>query len=209
MQGATGVGAAAPLHIRKPTLIRYAVTLPAMFHKCSFLFVLIVASVFVQAQQLTSTPNQPVDSSNKSIPAIAKGTGGDVHITVEYYSPRVRGRMIWGGVVPYNEVWVSGAHRATKITFSNACRLGNQTIAAGSYAFFTIPGTESWTIILNHNFKQHLTDDYDAKEDVLRLTVTPQRKQQHLERLEYFIENNQLIMGWENIRIAVPFEPEK
>lgn len=174
-----------------------------VFALCIFASVAVAA----RAQQPTNSPNHPVDSSSKSVPAIAKGVAGGVSVTIEYHSPRVRGRNIWGGLVPYNEVWVSGAHMATKITFSKPCRIGNQTIAAGSYAFFTLPGTENWTLILNRNFKQHLTDDYDAKDDVLRLTVIPLHNQPHLERLEYFIEPTQIVLAWERIRVALPLQP--
>ena len=177
-----------------------------MYQRIAFLLAFMGIATVVTAQQPTPSPNQPVDSTNKSIPAIAKGNTGNTTITVEYHSPRVRRRMVWGGVVPLNEVWVSGAHMATKITFAQACRIGNKTIAAGTYAFFTIPGADSWTVILNRNFKQHLTDNYDANEDVLRLTITPLRNQPHLERLEYFIHPGKLVLGWERIRIEVPIE---
>lgn len=180
-----------------------------MIRRCYLLVFFAVIGFFAKAQQPSSRPNQPVDSSKKSIAAIAKGEAGSSTITITYFSPRVRGRMIWGGLVPYNEVWVSGAHMATKISFSKAARVGNKIVAAGTYAIFTIPGTENWTFILNRNYKQHLTDDYDAKEDVLRLTVRPLTQQKHLERLEYFIQPGKIVLAWERIRIEVPIQSIK
>lgn len=195
-------GIAAPHNALLPHL--YLCT--TMYYKLSVLLIFASLAVATRAQQPTSSPNNPVDSSKKSIPAIAKGMAGGASITIEYHSPRVRGRNIWGGVVPYNEVWVSGAHMATKITFSQPTSMGNKTVPAGTYAFFTIPGTDNWTVILNHNYNQHLADNYDATLDILRLQVTPQYNQPFLERLEYFILPNKLVLGWEQLRIEVPFQ---
>ncbi len=162
-----------------------------------------------KAQQPVTNPNNGRDTSYKSIPAVARGTIGPVTVTVEYASPRVRNRIIWGGVVPFDQVWVSGAHMATRITFSAPCRMGKQRIEAGTYAFYTLPGPKEWTVILNKNYRQHLADNYDQKLDVLRLAVTPRSSKNHRERLQYFIEDSKLILAWERLEIEVPLTAEK
>jgi hypothetical protein len=177
-----------------------------------YLFTTLILSTVCLAQnsdKVTISPNAAKDSTKKSISARAVGVIGSDTIVVDYYSPAVRGRNIWGGLVPYDEVWVTGAHGATAIDFPKDFSVGSSTIPAGRYAFFTIPGKEEWTIILNKNWEQHLTDDYDAKEDVVRLKVKPQ-KNEHTERLEYFVipgkgNGGSIVVAWEKLKVELPF----
>jgi hypothetical protein len=150
------------------------------------------------------------DTLKKSIPKEVHAQVGQAHLMLYYHAPAVRGRMIWGGLVPYGEVWVTGAHRATAWEFNRDIVIGNTTIAAGKYAIFTIPGKEQWTIIINRNWNQHLADDYDAKEDVVRINVTPQNIAALQERLAYGIKAQSdhqgiLTIRWEKILISLPF----
>jgi hypothetical protein len=150
------------------------------------------------------------DDKKGSLKAKATATLGITNINIAYYSPAVRGRIIWGGLVPFDKVWVTGAHSATSIEFNQDLVIASKTIAAGKYAFFTIPGKEEWTIILNKNWHQHLTDRYDEKEDVLRVNVKPEVKEKNQERLRYVIEKDSETQGvfvvyWEKIEISLPF----
>ena len=158
-------------------------------------------------------PAENASDSKKSIPQEAHGQVGDSHITIKYHSPAARGRVIWGGLVPYSEVWVTGAHSATSIDISKAIQAGETTIPKGKYAFFTIPGKEQWTLILNKNWEQHLADDYDQAEDVLRIAVTPETGLPLAERLVYTIEDlgsgsGSIAMQWENLRVSLPFKTD-
>jgi len=110
---------------------------------------------------------------------------GPVHVHVEYNSPGVRNRIIWGGLVPMGEVWVTGAHNATSVQFYDEVKIAGKVLPKGKYAFFTIPATSAWTLILNRNWDQHLADEYDAKDDVLRLKVIPDTLATPQERLLY------------------------
>lgn len=112
--------------------------------------------------------SQP-DSLKGSLKAKAMGSIGGAGITINYYSPAVRGRIIWGGLVPFDNVWVTGAHSATTIEFDQEVEIGGAVVAPGKYALFTIPGNEQWTLIINKNWDQHLADNYDQKEDVVRV----------------------------------------
>jgi VCBS repeat-containing protein len=82
--------------------------------------------------------------------------------------------------------------------------IAGKKIAAGTYAIFTIPSNGDWIFILNKNYQQHLTDEYDAKDDLIRLTVKPISSNTVTERLQYFIEENKLAIAWEKIKIEIP-----
>src|SRR5258706_10811892 len=149
-----------------------------------------------------------VDTTKKSIPKEVHIEIGEAHIMIHYYAPAVRGRVIWGGLVPYGEVWVTGAHKATAWEFTNSIEINKTLIPAGKYAIFTIPNKEKWIFIINKKWDQHLADEYDAKEDVLRMEVIPEGLKETQERLMYAMieeENNNgvLTIRWEKIKISI------
>lgn len=163
--------------------------------------------------QPEKAPTEQSDNSKKSIPQEAHGNVGDTHITIKYHSHAVRERVIWGGLVPYGEVWVTGAHSATNIEFSKAIQVEETTIPKGKYAFFTIPGQDRWTLILNKNWEQHLADDYDQAEDVIRIEVTPDAEMPLAEQLTYTIEDKgegsgAIRMSWEKLSVSLPFKTD-
>ncbi|MBP7558511.1 MAG: DUF2911 domain-containing protein [Chitinophagaceae bacterium] len=140
----------------------------------------------------------------------AMNTIGNTHVHIEYSSPGVKGRMIWGGLVAMDKVWVAGAHDATSIRFYKDVLIDDKKIAAGTYGFFAIPGKENWTLILNTRFNQHLTDEYQEKEDVLRVQVKPQA---HVftPRLTYSVEKTAdnagaIHLSWDSLRVSLPFK---
>lgn len=98
---------------------------------------------------------------------------GLTDITVVYSRPSVKGREIFGGIVPYGVVWRTGANQATTLTFSTPVKLEGHEIPAGTYSLFTIPGRDEWTIIINKNANQWGAFQYTNKEDLLRFQVTP------------------------------------
>src|SRR5215469_12796306 len=96
-------------------------------------------------------------------------TVGLTEISVEYSSPGVKGRKIWGAVVPYGQVWRTGANSTTKITFSKDVTVADTPVPAGSYAFFAIPTAGEWTLILNKDFNQGGSAKYSKDLDVVRV----------------------------------------
>jgi hypothetical protein len=151
-----------------------------------------------------------VDTLKGSLKAYATSKIGNATFTINYYSPATRGRMIWGGLVAYDNVWVTGAHKATNVEFDAAIKIGETIVPAGKYAFFTIPGKDSWTIIINKNWNQHLADNYDQSDDVVRMTVSPEAEETHQERLRYVIEaegdgSGEFVMYWDKLELSVPF----
>lgn len=153
-------------------------------------------------------PNQPIDTSKKSVKCMAVAQAGKDSIRIVYHSPAVRKRVIWGGLVPYDDIWVTGAHSATRLDMPRDFSVNGVRIPAGQYAIFSIPSENEWTLIINRNWQQHLADDYDPKDDLVRIKVKPQPGA-YLERLQYFIESGassgKIIMAWEKIRLEMPF----
>lgn len=152
-----------------------------------------------------------VDTVKKSIPKEEHAMIGSAHITILYTAPNVRGRTIWGGLVPFDEVWVTGAHKATSFEINKSFSVGDKTIPAGKYALFTIPGKEKWTFIVNKNWQQHLADDYNQADDVVRVEVIPTVTEEIQERLKYSVVSKSDTEGtidilWEKIRISVPIK---
>jgi len=134
-------------------------------------------------------------------------TLGGVQVTVDYGSPSVKGREIWGGLEPYDRVWRAGANGATAITFSEDVLVEGQPLAAGTYAFFAIPRQGEWTVILNSVAEQWGAYDHDPAKDVLRADVSPRMEEANQESLEYFSEGNDLVLRWEKIALPVTITP--
>lgn len=159
----------------------------------------------------TSATKTPNDTSRKSIPSETRKRLADTDIIINYHSPAVRGRVIWGGLVAYDAVWVTGAHNATTLEIGKDFQVGDKTIPAGKYALFTIPGKEEWIVIINKNWDQHLADEYAQSDDVARINVKPQVTQELEERLKYEVEQTgeriaTISIAWEKLR--VPFHIE-
>lgn len=133
---------------------------------------------------------------------------GSTHVHIDYSSPGVRGRVIWGGLVAYDQVWVAGAHNATWVEFYGDVEVEGKPIPKGKYALFVIPGKETWTVILNENNNQHLADDYDQSLDVARFEVTPEKTEALQESLTWSVvpgEGNtgEIAFAWEFIRFSL------
>lgn len=136
---------------------------------------------------------------------------GDAHIHIDYSSPSVRNRMIFGGLVGYNTVWQAGAHKATWIETNKDLKIDGKTLPAGKYGFFVVPGKESWKVMFNSKWDQHGKDDYNEKEDVLVTNVVLKTLDTNQETLTYKIDdkkNNKgvISLAWEKSKIEIPFE---
>jgi hypothetical protein len=140
----------------------------------------------------------------------AKGTVRNTEVIINYGSPGMRGRVIWNGLVSYDQVWVSGSHWATAIYFSDDVLVEGTEIPAGMYGFFTVPGRDSWTMIINKTFDMHLADDYEESEDVVRLTVMPEELEYPVQRLTYEVDAKNdtegiISLSWDKIKVNMPF----
>ncbi|WP_296701725.1 DUF2911 domain-containing protein [Algoriphagus sp.] len=127
----------------------------------------------------------------------AEGTVGDAKITINYSSPAVKGRVIWGDLVPLDQVWRAGANEATTFTTSKDIMVEGKKLPAGTYGFFVIPGETQSTLIFNKVAKQWGAFDYDASQDVLRVTVPSQQTSTMEERLVYEVKPSSFEIRWE------------
>ncbi|HLF62191.1 MAG TPA: DUF2911 domain-containing protein [Saprospiraceae bacterium] len=161
--------------------------------------------------QVCYNPNAIVnDTTRQSIKSAVSGQIGRASVNIHYHSPKVRERIIWGGLVPFDDVWVTGAHDATTVEISQNFEINGVQIHPGKYALFTIPGKETWIVILNKKWEQHLANEYDQEDDLVRVQVSPQTNA-HTERLQYFVEdvgNNEgfISVAWEKIKIRLPLK---
>lgn len=139
---------------------------------------------------------------------------GITDVSVDYSRPSMRGRKIFGGLVPYGEVWRTGANSATKISFSTDVNFGGADVAAGEYALFTIPGQDEWTIILNKVTGQWGSYSYDATNDVARVTAKPHATSKPVETFTIGVDNlakenaATLTMAWESVKVPVKIKTD-
>jgi len=102
-------------------------------------------------------------------------------IEIVYSRPGAKGRKIFGDLVPYNKLWRTGANAATSIHFSDMVELGGHRIDTGTYVLYTIPGVDSWEIILNAGVKNWGIENYKESDDIVRFKVEPMRMKTKLE----------------------------
>jgi hypothetical protein len=132
---------------------------------------------------------------------------GITDVSVDYSSPGVKGRKIWGDVVPYDKVWRAGANAPTKLTVSRDFKFGGAPVKAGSYSLFMTPGKAQWTVMLNTDLDVS-QEEHDAKKDVATITVKPAALPALRERLRYTLDDTQdagttMNLEWERVRIGV------
>jgi hypothetical protein len=139
---------------------------------------------------------------------------GYTKVDLNWSSPSVRGRQIWGDLVPYNEPWRVGANAATTVEFSTDVTIDNKKVSKGKYAMFLIPNQHAkWTVIINSDFDQWGTYAYDKSKDVLRFDVLPKKRTGIQEELALSISQHSFIHGsitvsWEFLDIEIPFETD-
>lgn len=140
-----------------------------------------------------------------------KTTSGNIAgkaVAIEYGAPSVKGRVIWGDLVPYGEVWRTGANEATNVTFEKDVKVEGETVKEGRYSLFTIPREdEPWTIILNSDWDlEHGHFQYNEENDVLRVDVSPTFGTDHQEMLSIEVVNEGIEIKWEKAKVLVNIE---
>lgn len=131
---------------------------------------------------------------------------GTTLVEITYHRPAVRGREIWGRLVPNGKIWRMGANEATTLRFSDPVQIHGHKVPAGTYALFAIPGPDAWTLILNKRAVQSGAYEYDAKQDLLRLDVKP-KAVPHTEWLTYEVYpaghgTAYVDLYWEKVRVG-------
>ncbi len=161
--------------------------------KQSILFLLLVSAL--------SITSMAQDKKMPSPPAKANATIDGVAVTIDYHQPSAKGRKIIGALVPFGEVWRTGANATTSIDFSANAKVEGQAVPKGKYGLYTIPGENEWTIIINKDIKWgHY--DYTDKQDVLRVKVKPTKTAAFVETFTINIKDGNVVMEWENTSVS-------
>src|SRR4030095_3444731 len=137
-----------------------------------------------------------------SPPAEAHGLIDSAKVDIYYSTPGVKGRVIWGDLVPYGKVWRTGANEATVFETNKDILVNGQKLPAGKYGLFTIPGENVWTFIFNSTWDQWGAFKYDAGKDVLRIVAPSQKSPVFTERMLFDIRDHIVTLSWENLMIS-------
>ncbi|TGE20531.1 DUF2911 domain-containing protein [Hymenobacter aquaticus] len=164
--------------------------------------VLAASPSWAQTGTATTTP-AAAKPAPASPAATATGKIGAASVTIKYSSPSVKGRPIYGSLVPYGQVWRAGANEATTVEFSKDVMVQGKKLPAGTYALFTIPTEKDWTVIFNKTAKQWGAFKYDEKQDALRVTATPRKAPTMAESLVYDVNKDGIVLRWENLEVPI------
>jgi len=142
----------------------------------ALLALLVLLSPATQAQDERKTTMTASKKSDRVSPQKSStSTYGDLQVNLEYSSPGVKNRNIWGELVPYGKVWRTGANEASTIEFSRDVMIHGKRVRAGKYALFTIPGENEWQVILNTEPDQWGAFKYDEAKDAMRFSIKPEQ----------------------------------
>ena len=174
---------------------------------------LLAVGTFLFASSLLAQDAKKIEFPQASSAASVKERVGVTDVSVEYSRPNARERKIFGGLVPYGQVWRTGANAATKITFSTDVKLGGTAVPAGSYALFTIPGEAEWTVILSKVTEEWGSYAYDPKDDQARVKVKPVAMAEPLETMTIGVQDIRsgkanLVIAWEKTKVPVPIDTD-
>src|SRR5512145_834532 len=175
---------------------------------------IISGAAFLLASGVHAQEAKKIDFPQASPSASVKERVGVTDVSIEYSRPSIRERKIFGGLVPYGEVWRTGANAATRITFSTDVKLGGAAVPAGSYALFTIPGEAEWTVILSR-----VVDDqwgsyaYNQKDDQARVKAKPVAMAEPLETMTISLQDMRagkanLVIAWEKTKVPIEIDTD-
>lgn len=175
----------------------------SLLFSIAFLITGFVLTNTLQAQERTT------DRVWVSPNAAVSQTIGLTEIYVTYGRPGVRERTIFGGLVPFEQVWRTGANESTVVVFSDDVFVEGEEVPAGTYSIYTIPGEDEWSVIINE--KLSWGTQYDEAEDFLRVTVQSEEAH-YMEQMMIYFENvtperGDLVIHWDKTRVLVTIEP--
>jgi hypothetical protein len=182
---------------------------PAMKTKTALLGIGILVVLGIVGVVTRASRIQFGGSRYTSPPANVAATIAGKRITIDYYAPSMHGRKIMGGLVPFGEVWCTGANWATKITSEADLQMGTLRLPAGSYSIWTVPNENEWTLIINKQTGQfHL--DYDASRDFGRTQMEVKKLPSPVETFRIELRPDSANKGtlallWENSEASIPF----
>ncbi|TVR17760.1 MAG: DUF2911 domain-containing protein [Balneolaceae bacterium] len=174
----------------------------------TYLIGILFAAATLFATQHSFAQERTTDRVWASPNASVAQTIGLTEIYLTYGRPSVNERQIFGGLVPFNEVWRTGANESTAIVFSDDVLIEGELVPEGTYSLYTIPGEGEWTIIINN--KLSWGTQYDAAEDFLRVTVQPEESF-YMEQMMIYFENitnedAHLVIHWDTTKVPLRIE---
>lgn len=182
-------------------------------HAALFAFTLIVFVLFgaqrAAAQDVVAAPDPRPSPLSLAQITLDDGT----YVKIHYSSPRMRGRDIFGGLVPFGEVWRFGANEATEMTVTQPILFGGEEVDPGTYAVFAVPGEDEWTIILNRNLGQWGAFSYSEEGDYVRITSQAEQVDEAYEAFTITLEEQEgetgasMNMAWDTTRLSIPIAP--
>jgi hypothetical protein len=158
-----------------------------LLRKIHFSLIALLIVNFINAQEKPTSTKE-----------VVTGKINGATITINYGSPSVKGREIWGKLVPFNQVWRAGANDATTFETDKEVMIEGAKLPAGKYSFFIIPNDKECTIIFNKEAKQWGAYKYKENEDQLRVTVKQEVAKSKTEKLVYVIEKDRVSLNWDN-----------
>jgi hypothetical protein len=169
------------------------------------------AAALLVFQLAAAVSAQQLDLPRPSPKASVTQTVGVTEVSIHYSRPGVKGRPIWGELVPYGEVWRTGANENTTITFGTPVKVGGTELPAGTYGLQTIPAQDQWTVIFSKDAKLWGAFDYKPENDALRIQVKPQPAAEPVERMRFSFEDvtdnsAEVVLAWE--KLEIPFTVE-
>ena len=176
-----------------------------MKQKIAFSLTLMLCSFFSFAQQIQMPQASPAAKIAQKV--------GLTDVTVDYSRPSTKGRKIFGELVPFGQVWRTGANGATVLSFSTDVTIGGQTVPAGQYALYSIPEKSDWTMILSKNIKLWGAIGYEQSDDLIRFKAKPEKLNKKAETFEISFANmtdtgSDLSLKWENTRVDFRIETQ-
>jgi Protein of unknown function (DUF2911) len=143
------------------------------------------------------------DKESRPSPAAkANGKAGNASINIDYSQPAVKGRKIFGDLVPYGKVWRTGANEATVFETDSDIKVEGKTLAKGKYGLFTIPGETEWTIIFNKTWNQWGAFRYVQDDDVLRVNVNASKSAKMAELMLITVGGGSVTLVWDNTQVS-------
>ena len=169
----------------------------------SILLSLVLISSVSISQRLTTPTLSPFTKISQQV--------GLTNINLEYSRPSAKGREVFGNLVPFGKIWRTGANASTKISIKERIQIGGNPLDSGTYAIYTIPGAEAWTIIIHSNIKMRSLagDVYKQESDVFRFEVKPEKSESMVETFTFqfadMTSNSvNLQLSWENTQVKIP-----
>ncbi len=177
-----------------------------LLHVCAYALFALMLVQPLAAQDIEMVPAPDDRPSPLRLSRVMMDDG--TYVKVHYSAPHKRDREIFGGLVPYDEVWRTAANEGSEITFTQDVYFGDTRVAAGTYTLFTKPGTETWDVMLNAKLQQSGTGGYDPALNVATATVPshtiPTTYEAFTIRFDKVTDGAYMVLLWENTKVKVP-----